>query len=92
MVATCVDGSVRLDSITVRDGWRFQREVEDGYVEVMKDDERVDGKSVLSITSLCVEQGSAITILTSGKDAEAALDALSALIQQDFGREAAESA
>lgn len=42
VVATCIDGSVRLDSITVRDGWRFEREVEDGYVEVKFDAEEAD--------------------------------------------------
>ena len=42
VVATCVDGSVRLDSITVRDGWRFEREAEHGYVEVKFDAEEAD--------------------------------------------------
>jgi phosphocarrier protein HPr len=59
-------------------------------IEVVKDNERVDGKSVLSITSLGVQPGSAITIVASGDDAEAAVEALVLLIQQDFGREAAE--
>jgi phosphotransferase system HPr (HPr) family protein len=61
-------------------------------VEVMKDAERVDGKSVLSLTSLCVEQGSSVTIFASGEDAEAALNALSAIMEQDFSREATENA
>lgn len=34
VVATCTDGVVRLDSITVRDGWRFETEKEEGYLEV----------------------------------------------------------
>ncbi len=42
VVATCVEGRVRLDSITVRDGWRFEKEVEDGYVEVKFEAEEDD--------------------------------------------------
>ncbi len=34
VVATCTDGVVRLDSITVRDGWRFETEAEEGHLEV----------------------------------------------------------
>lgn len=34
VVATCTDGGVRLDSITVRDGWRFETEQEEGHLEV----------------------------------------------------------
>jgi phosphotransferase system HPr (HPr) family protein len=56
-------------------------------VEVIKDDERVDGKSVLSLTSLGVQPGSAITIIACGEDAQAALEALALLVQQDFGQD-----
>jgi hypothetical protein len=42
VVATCVDGRVRLDSITVRDGWRFEKDVEGGYVEVKFEAEEDD--------------------------------------------------
>jgi phosphocarrier protein HPr len=57
-------------------------------IEIVKDAERVDGKSVLSITSLGVQPGSSITIVATGQDAQAAVEALVLLIQQDFGREA----
>jgi len=60
-------------------------------IEIVKDDQRVDGKSVLSLTSLGLEQGSTITIVATGDDSQAAVDALVALIEQDFGREAAEN-
>jgi phosphocarrier protein len=53
-------------------------------IELVKNDERVDGKSVLSITSLGVEPGSTITIIASGEDAQAAVEALVMLIERDF--------
>ena len=34
VVATCTDGRVRLDSVTPRNGWRFETDDEGGYVEV----------------------------------------------------------
>ena len=34
VVATCTDGRVRLDSVTPRNGWRFEDEAEHGYVKV----------------------------------------------------------
>jgi phosphocarrier protein HPr len=56
----------------------------DAKVEVIKDRQRVDGKSLLSILTLGVEQGSAITIEAVGQDAAAALDALARLIERGF--------
>jgi hypothetical protein len=47
VVATCVDGGVQLTSITVRDGWRFEDETEDGRLEVKfesGEDDEVDVK------------------------------------------------
>ncbi len=34
VVASCTSGKVRLESITVRDGWRFETDTEDGHLEV----------------------------------------------------------
>lgn len=42
VVATCVDGRVRLDSITVKDGWSFEKDVEHGNVEVKFEAEEED--------------------------------------------------
>ena len=53
-------------------------------IEVIKDSQRVDGKSLLSILALGVQQGSEITIQATGQDAEAALQALTNLIQRGF--------
>ena len=56
----------------------------DANIEVIKENQRVDGKSLLSILTLGVQQGSEITIQATGQDAEAALQALTHLIQQGF--------
>jgi phosphotransferase system HPr (HPr) family protein len=60
-------------------------------VEIVKEGERVDGKSILSILTLAVEQGTPLSLEAAGPDAEAALDALVDLIKRDFpGPEAAQ--
>jgi phosphotransferase system HPr (HPr) family protein len=53
-------------------------------IEIVKGAERVDGKSILSILTLAVEQGTPLSLEAIGDDAEAALDALANLIQRDF--------
>lgn len=47
----------------------------------------VDAKSILMIMSLGLQQGTEITISAEGDDAQAALDALTKLIQDKFGEE-----
>ena len=54
-------------------------------ITVMKDGEEVNGKSIMGIMTLAVQQGTAITIRVSGLDAKDALDALVELIESDFG-------
>jgi phosphotransferase system HPr (HPr) family protein len=56
----------------------------DSRVEIVKDRERVDGKSILSILTLAVEENTPLVIEAVGHDAEAALDALTDLIEQNF--------
>ncbi len=56
----------------------------DANIEVIKENQRVDGKSLLSILTLGVQQGSEITIQATGQDAEAALQALTHLIERGF--------
>ncbi len=53
-------------------------------VELVKDAERVDGKSVLSILTLGAEHGSMLLIETRGPDARQALDALVELVEHEF--------
>lgn len=53
-------------------------------VEVIKDNERADGKSILAILTLAAEQGTQLRIEAAGPDAEAALDALADLVLRNF--------
>jgi len=53
-------------------------------VQVVKGNERVDGKSILSILTLAAVQGTELTIAARGSDAQAATDALADLIVTGF--------
>jgi phosphocarrier protein len=46
---------------------------------------RVNGKSIMGVMMLAANKGSTLSIETSGPDEEAAIDALSQLIQDRFG-------
>lgn len=59
-------------------------------IELVKDDERVDGKSILSVLTLAAVQGTALCIEADGHDAQAALDALCTLIEHNFSEEEVE--
>ena len=53
-------------------------------VKIIKDGSEIDGKSILGILTLAATQGSEITLHIAGKDEEAALKALSDLINNRF--------
>jgi phosphocarrier protein len=53
-------------------------------VKIVKDGNEIDGKSILGILTLAATQGSQIALVTSGKDEEAALEALTGLINDRF--------
>ena len=53
-------------------------------IEVIKDGERVDGKSILSILTLAATEGTLLQLEATGPDAEAALKALEELVQTNF--------
>lgn len=53
-------------------------------IELVKDDIRVDGKSVLGILTLGAAQGAVISIEASGSDAEDAIAKLESLLQSGF--------
>jgi phosphocarrier protein HPr len=53
-------------------------------VKIVKDGSEIDGKSILGILTLAATQGSEITLRVSGKDEDAALKALSDLINNRF--------
>jgi phosphocarrier protein HPr len=53
-------------------------------VEIVKDRERVDGKSILAILTLAAAEGTKLSIEAEGPDAAEALEALAALVEHDF--------
>ncbi len=59
----------------------------DAEISVSKDGETVGGSSIMGILTLGAGQGSSITVTASGPQAEAALDALEALIANRFGED-----
>lgn len=61
---------------------RFRAEV-----KVSRGDMEVDGKSILGVMMLAADQGSELLIRGVGEDAEAALEALTALVDGGFGEE-----
>ena len=58
---------------------KFKAEV---YVE--KDEEQVNGKSIMGLMMLAAGHGSIISVAADGSDADAALDALADLIGRKF--------
>ena len=53
-------------------------------IVIIKDGQRVDGKSILHILTLGAECGTELVLEARGADAEASLDALAELIGSDF--------
>jgi phosphotransferase system HPr (HPr) family protein len=53
-------------------------------IVVVKGNERIDGKSILSILTLAAEQGTKLKIEAVGRDAQEALEALVQLVEQGF--------
>lgn len=56
----------------------------DSTIEVIRDDQRVDAKSILHVLTLGAAQGTELTLQAQGNDAEAALEALVQLVESDF--------
>ena len=54
-------------------------------ITISRDDLEVNGKSIMGVMMLAAEFGSSITLRATGADADAALDALSALVASRFG-------
>jgi phosphocarrier protein len=53
-------------------------------IRVEKDGEEVDGKSIMGLMMLAAGNGSIIIVAAEGEDEEAALEALSDLIERKF--------
>jgi len=56
-------------------------------IELVKDSERVDGKSILAILTLAAAEGTRLSIEATGRDAEQAIDALVELVAQNFAED-----
>ena len=54
-------------------------------ITIVRDDMEVNGKSIMGVMMLAAEQGAMIDLRADGPDAEAALDALAAVIADGFG-------
>jgi len=54
---------------------------------IEKDGEEVNGKSIMGILMLAAPKGTSIVLRTQGDDAENALDALQALVDDKFGED-----
>ena len=61
---------------------RFQ-----SHIEVSKNGQVADAKSIMGVLLLCGHQGCALTFSANGSDAGAALDALCELVAGGFGEE-----
>ena len=59
---------------------KFQSEI-----TLVRDGMEVNGKSIMGVMMLAAECGATILLRADGVDADAALDALAALIQNKFG-------
>ncbi|MBE7413915.1 MAG: HPr family phosphocarrier protein [Deltaproteobacteria bacterium] len=59
----------------------------DSEILVRKDDQEVNGKSIMGILILAATQGSKVTLRVEGGDAEGALGALGDLIDRGFGED-----
>lgn len=57
----------------------------DSDVDVIKEGEKVNGKSIMGIMTLAIGCGTEITVVASGPDASEAVEAIEKLIQGNFG-------
>jgi len=53
-------------------------------ITIVKEDNKVDGKSIMGILMLAAERGAMITIIADGEDAEQAVEELSELLSHDI--------
>jgi phosphocarrier protein HPr len=54
-------------------------------ITIIRDDLEVNAKSIMGVMMLAAEFGSTVTLRATGEDADAALDALAAVIANKFG-------
>jgi phosphocarrier protein len=56
-------------------------------IELIKGDQRVNGKSIMGLLTLAASQGVEVTIEAEGSDSEEAVEALAELISNKFGED-----
>lgn len=59
----------------------------ESHIEVEKDGETINGKSIMGLMMLAAAQGAKLTVIAEGRDAEAALKAIEELFRQKFNEE-----
>ncbi len=56
-------------------------------ITIAKDDEEVNGKSIMGILMLAAPKGSQIIVTTDGEDEQTAMEAVGQLIKNGFGED-----
>jgi phosphocarrier protein HPr len=56
-------------------------------VKIIKDEQEVDGKSIMGLMTLAAAAGSSLKIITDGEDEKDALDCLGSLVESGFGED-----
>ncbi|KPK13732.1 MAG: hypothetical protein AMJ62_14430 [Myxococcales bacterium SG8_38] len=59
----------------------------ESHIELSKDGQVADAKSIMGVLLLCSQRGSKITFRATGADAEQALAALCELVKDGFGED-----
>ena len=70
----------------VRRAQQFQSKI-----EIVRDDYRIEAKSIMNLLTLGAAQGTQLTLEAEGSDAQEALDALAEVVEKDFLEEDAEN-
>jgi phosphocarrier protein HPr len=70
----------------VRRAQQFQSKI-----EIVRDDYRVEAKSIMNLLTLGAAKGTQLTLEAEGSDAQEAVDALAEVIEKEFLEEDAES-
>ncbi len=59
----------------------------ESQLNIVRGDLRVDGKSIMGVLLLAAPQGTVLEIIVEGADEEAAIAAVTALVETKFGEE-----
>jgi len=57
-------------------------------ITIRKDDQEVNGKSIMGILMLAAEKGAKVTLVVDGDDSEAAMEELAGILLNDIEQEA----